>query len=330
LDSAVRILLLADTHLGFDAPRRPRVTRRRRGPDFFDGYRRALAPARAGEVDLVVHGGDLLYRARVPADLVERAVAPLRRVAARGVPVFLVPGNHERSRIPFPLLAQHPRLHVFHGPSTFVATVRGVRVAVSGFPFAREVRGAAFARLLAATGWRDHAADVRLLCLHQAVEGARVGVQDFVFRDGRDVVAGRDLPRGFAAVLCGHIHRAQTLTRDLAGRPLAAPVLYPGSIERTSFAERDEPKGYVRLEVVPGADGGRLARWEFVPLPTRPMVVLDVPSRALLARRLAALDPHAVVRVVCPDPPPSAAQLRALAPPTMNVDVRPAGERRRS
>ena len=28
----LRILLLADTHLGFDEPRRPRVQRRRRGP----------------------------------------------------------------------------------------------------------------------------------------------------------------------------------------------------------------------------------------------------------------------------------------------------------
>jgi hypothetical protein len=31
----IRTLLIADTHLGFDLPFRPRIKRRRRGPDFF-------------------------------------------------------------------------------------------------------------------------------------------------------------------------------------------------------------------------------------------------------------------------------------------------------
>ena len=79
-----RILLLADTHVGFDAPARPRVERRRRGPDFLARFEEALQPALCGEADLVVHGGDLLYRARVPAHLVQQAMAPLFRVADRG------------------------------------------------------------------------------------------------------------------------------------------------------------------------------------------------------------------------------------------------------
>jgi hypothetical protein len=42
----IPILLLADTHLGFDLPFRPRIKRRRRGPDFFANFERALMPAR--------------------------------------------------------------------------------------------------------------------------------------------------------------------------------------------------------------------------------------------------------------------------------------------
>ena len=336
----VRILLLADTHIGFDDPARPRVVRRRRGPDFLRCFERALEPALHGDADLVVHGGDLLYRARVPASLVQRALAPLLRVAEAGVPVFLVPGNHERSRLPFPLLARHPNLHVFRRPGTFTGDVRGVCVAVSGFPFAREVGAEAFRALVEATAWRAHPADLRLLCLHQAVEGAVVGVQDFVFRRGRDVVPGRALPRGFAAVLAGHIHRSQVLTHDLQRRPLAAPVLYPGSIERTSFAERDEVKGTLLLECSPGRDGGRLDRWTFDRLPTRPMrqVSLDVRGlgrthlAAALRSRFATLDPQSIVRLELDGEPARDAEalltapaLRRLAPPSMNVDLaRPA------
>jgi DNA repair exonuclease SbcCD nuclease subunit len=339
----VRVLLVADTHIGIDDPARPRVQRRRRGPDFLERFERALEPALEGRVDAVVHGGDLLYRSRVPASLVQRALDPLVRVAARGVPVFLVPGNHERGRIPFPLLARHPRVHVFHRPGTFTGRLRGLRVAFSGFPFARDVGPTALRELVAGTAWRAHESDIRLLCFHQAVEGATVGAHHYVFRPGREVVAGRDLPAGFAAFLTGHIHRSQVLTHDLAGRALPAPVLYPGSVERTSFAEREEAKGSLVLELAPGRDGGRLVRWTFVGLHARPMVGVELDVRGLsrehversLARRFAALDPHAVVRVrIRGEPAPgaerglAAATLRRLAPPTMNVEVARAAHRR--
>jgi DNA repair exonuclease SbcCD nuclease subunit len=337
-ECTVRVLLLADTHLGFDEPQRPRVVKRRRGPDFFACYEKALEPALRGEADLVVHGGDLLFRARVPASLVQRAMEPLFRVANRGVPVFVVPGNHERSRIPFPLLTYHPLVHVFDRPRTFAVEVRGMRAALSGFPFERVVDGDAFPEHVARTQWDAHPADVRLLCMHQAVEGATVGVQQFTFRRGPDVVPGHAVPPQFAAVLSGHIHRTQVLALDLQHRPLAAPVCYPGSIERTSFAERDETKGYLMVRLAAGALGGRLVDWDFVPLPARPMriVELDVEGlpapavRDLLRAELHAIEPDAVVRIVVRGSPDTgtapvlcAAGLRRLAPPTMTIDLAP-------
>jgi 3',5'-cyclic AMP phosphodiesterase CpdA len=57
----VRVLFVSDTHIGLDWPTRPRVVRHRRGDDFFQNFERALEPARTGAVDVVVHGGDLLY-----------------------------------------------------------------------------------------------------------------------------------------------------------------------------------------------------------------------------------------------------------------------------
>jgi DNA repair protein SbcD/Mre11 len=177
----VRILFVSDTHLGLDLPARPRVARRRRGDDFFRNFERALAPALAGEVDVVLHGGDLHYRSRVPAWLAEAAIAPLRRVAARGIPVLLVPGNHERSRLPYPLLAVHEHLHVFHAPRTVHLEAGGLRVAFAGFPYAHEVR-ARFPALLAEARRHERSADLRVLCVHQCVEGATCGPGDFTFR----------------------------------------------------------------------------------------------------------------------------------------------------
>ncbi len=332
----VRVLLVADTHLGFDLPQRPRVERARRGPDFFACFEAALAPALRGEVDLVVHGGDLLFRSRVGGGLVAAALEPLLKVADTGVPVLLVPGNHERSRLPYPLLAAHRNLFVFDRPRSFTLAIAGSTVVACGFPCERDDLRRAFAAAPAAAA--PPRGDVRLLCLHQTIEGAAVGPGSYMFRSGPDIVPGRAIPAGFAAVLAGHIHRHQVLERDLAGRPLAAPVLYPGSVERTSFAERDEPKGYLLLELEPdAARGGRLARREFRELPARPMRVVAVdaaglPAPALaerLALALAAQPANAVVQLRIDgdlaqgaEQALRASELRSLHPASMLVEVR--------
>ncbi|HOT97380.1 MAG TPA: metallophosphoesterase [bacterium] len=327
---AVRILFLADTHLGLDAPLRPRVQRRRRGDDFYANYLTALQPAFDRQVDLVVHGGDMFFRSRVHPSLVESAFAPLLRIADLGLPVFIVPGNHERSNIPRSLLESHPRIILFDRPKTHVLTLRGRRVALAGFPNVRDNPGGAFTQEVERTGWKRCDVEIRLLCMHQAVEGAQVGVQNYTFRGGDEVIRGSDIPAGFHAVLSGHIHRHQVLTRDLAGRQMNAPVYYPGAIERTSFAERKEEKGYLIVTV----EGKGKIRHQFVPLYSRPMIDLLVEGssgstdriREALIRQIAALDANAIVRLRLADPrtaPLISALndrwLRSVAPPTMNI-----------
>ncbi|MFN0179249.1 MAG: exonuclease SbcCD subunit D [Gemmatimonadales bacterium] len=332
----ISILFLADSHLGFDLPVRPRVERRRRGHDFLANYATALEPALRGEVDLVVHGGDVFDRPGVISSLAYQAFEPLIRIADLGIPVFLVPGNHERSLLPHLRFAAHPNIHVFDQPRTFVREVRGTRVAVAGLPYERRDVRTRFRGLVEASGWSPSCADLHLLCLHHCVEGATVGPANFTFRGAPDVIRPREVPRAFAAVLSGHIHRHQVLQRDLAARALDVPILYPGSIERTSLAEIGEPKGFMVLR----AGGGTELRWEFRPLPAREMIRREIAVEGMAAPAL-----EAAIRSVVNDVPAdavlsirvtgrlegehwkvlSAANLRAIAPPTLNLDVRPEG-----
>jgi len=331
----IRVLLLADSHLGFDLPVSPRVGRRRRGHDFLANYAAALEPAMRGEVDLVVHGGDVFDRPLVAPTVAYQALEPLRRIAERGVPVLIVPGNHERSRLPHARFAAHSSVQVFDRPCTFVADVRGTKIALSGFPYERRHVRARFTGLLDETGWRRAPAAIRVLCMHHCVEGATVGPADYTFTTTADVVRASDLSSDFAAVLSGHIHRHQVLHTDLAGRPLAAPVLYPGSIERTSIAEIDEPKGFMIVHLSQAH-----VRWEFRRLPARPMIRRELAASGLSAASLDSairdivdcVPPDAVVSIRVDGPltdahwrAMSAASLRRFVPDTMNVDVRPAG-----
>ena len=333
----LRILFLADTHLGFDLPVKPRVTRRRRGHDFFASFERVLREAIEQGYDFLVHGGDVFYRSRVPASLVQRAFLPLKRVADAGIPVLVVPGNHERSAIPYATLALHPGIHIFDRPRTYVLRKNGGTIAFSGFPYCRRDVRQQFTQLLSDTEWRQHPADAHLLCVHHCFEGATVGPGDYTFRFASDVVRLSDIPDAFSAVLTGHVHRHQVLNRDLRGKPISTPVMYPGSIERTSFAEMDEPKGYLSLEAELDAVGGRGLTWEFRELPTRPMVVRNVHVAGMSSAGvdaavrgvLAETPDDAVLRVlvhaksgVAIPPSLSVSHLRAMAPATMNVEVR--------
>lgn len=328
----IRILFLADSHLGLDLPANPRVARRRRGHDFLANHEAALAHALHCDIDLVVHGGDVFDRPRISPALAHRAYHPLLRIAARGVPVCIVPGNHERGQLPHARFLGQPNIHVFDRPRTFAVAVRGARVVLGGFPYERRNVRSRFPDLVERTGWRDEPADVRLLCIHHCVEGATVGPGDFMFTSAPDVIRCRDLPAGFAAVLSGHIHRHQVLTHDLRGVPLRTPVLYPGSIERTSAAEIGESKGCLILELERGG-----VRWEFRPLPARPMIVrqlavssgnageLDAairgavrsaPRDAVLRIRVDGSLTAAQLHVI------SAAHVRSFTPDSMNVEIR--------
>jgi DNA repair exonuclease SbcCD nuclease subunit len=266
------------------------------------------------------------------------AMAPLVCVAEQGVPIYLVPGNHERSRIPLHLWVAHPNIHIFDEPRTFLCPLEKGSIALAGFPFARRVRRQ-FADLVRQTRQEVVTADFRVLCMHQVVEGAQVDASNYTFRGGVDVVRGKDIPKGLSAVLSGHIHRAQVLTHDLNQRPLTAPVIYPGSVERTSFAERNEDKGYMLVTFGPSEqDQGQLIDVSFLALPARPMVTLTLePGESgeasltdYLRDRLAALDPNSVVRLQLRGPSSeearevlTAAYLRELAPPSMNITLTP-------
>ena len=274
--SAIRILFLSDTHLGYDLPFRPRIQRRRRGPEFFSNFKQALNDAVTMKVDAIIHGGDLFYRSRVPQRLVEMVFDPLKKVASMGIPIFIVPGNHERSLIPHSEYSFHPNLHVFTHPQSFRFEIKGRTLTISGFPFVRENIRDNFIKLVDQTNWQQHDGDFRLLCIHQTVEGATVGPIDYMFKRGRDIVRGKDIPACFTAILAGHIHRFQVLRNDQKGKPFRTPVFYAGATDRVSFAERDEEKGYLvfKFELYDQSSQPQLT-WQFKRLPTRPMEILN-------------------------------------------------------
>ena len=292
----LRILHLADSHIGAELPDRPRMHDWRRGDEIVASFRHALAPALRGEVDLVIHAGDVFDRADPGQAAILAAAAPLLEVAAAGVPVVIAPGNHERSLLPASLFFAHENLHIAREPTTFSFRLCDRRVAVAAIPFIRRRVAEAFADALRASQWTTAAAELNILATHQAFESATCGPGNYRFRAGEDVLP-RDLPAaGFDYVAAGHVHRHQRLEPDTDG----PPIVYAGSTDRITFAEKDEPKGAVFVEQA----NGRVAP-RFVEHAVRPMVVLplDISGlnraqvRARVAESLAAAPRAAIAQL---------------------------------
>jgi DNA repair protein SbcD/Mre11 len=333
--SEIRIVFLADTHLGFDYPVRPRVQMRRRGEDFFENFQKVLDFAEHTRPDLVIHGGDLFFRSRVPQVIVDLAYEKLHRFAQSGIPLFIVPGNHERSRLPASLLLTDANIHVFDRPGTYMIDTSCAAVAISGFPFIRDDVSARFNAVLSETAWAETRADIKLLCMHQVVEGATVGPSDYTFRSGPDVLKRSAIPEEFAATLSGHIHRKQILlTNGASGRK---PIIYAGSIERTSFAEQHEDKGFFEITFSQEKAGSwKIGKIAFIGLPTRPMVDIELDSDlsaerliADLCDKVAAIPEDSIIRLGTRGELTGSAKsvltapfLRSILPPSMNCQLR--------
>jgi DNA repair exonuclease SbcCD nuclease subunit len=326
----LKIIFFADSHLGFDFPLRPRLKIRRRGPDFFKNFDKILAYAEKTRPDLLIHGGDLFFRSRVPELIVEKVYRTLFDFVNRtGIAFFIVPGNHERSRLPQSIYLAHPLIHVFNRARYFLLRKENLCITLHGFPFYPGDIRSSFKDILKQCGW-DRGASLRLLILHQAIDGARVGPANYTFRKRKDVINIQDIPENASAVLCGHIHRRQILyARNV-------PVIYPGSIERTSFAEKGEDKGFFEINF--SKHTGHSGKWiieklKFIQLPARPMIDIylpDVTSQEAITQSLkkqfSSLPEDAVIRL-CPakgnnnDFPENLSLIRHLLPNTFSLQM---------
>jgi DNA repair protein SbcD/Mre11 len=266
--AGVKFLHVTDTHLGADrwfvgAPRGWR-----RAQDHLSAFKAAVAPALRGEVDLVIHTGDLFDRSRPPARVVAEARDLLAEIG-RAVPVVVMPGNHDRRGLVASLGNGLPGVQVWDVPA--LVKVAGLRFGVLPW-MSTASNWAAAARAACAEG-------VDFLLAHQAVDGCHVG--RYTFRVGRhaDTIGPQHIPAGVRTLLSGHIHPRQSL------RCGETSVIFPGSSERTSFAEVDEIKSAVAWDM------GAEPRWRWMPLPVRSMHVLTHPSE------LHTVEPQSLVRI---------------------------------
>lgn len=247
----MKFIHTADTHLGFEVIRTAPsddAGRKRRAQSVFENFLTVLEHALTVEADLFIHSGDLFNKYYIPQEKLDELISPVTALTKAGMPVVIIPGNHERSEFPFDLFHGIPGVYVLDRPKSLSLTLGGYEVGLAGFPFIREDSGRIFLKALEETEYADLRADFNILVTHQAFDEALVGPVGYRFKAGRpDTVSRHTVPLDFEYIAAGHIHRYQILPHPLRPR---LRFVYPGSTQRMSFAEVDEEKGFVEGEVV--------------------------------------------------------------------------------
>jgi DNA repair exonuclease SbcCD nuclease subunit len=224
-----RVIHTGDTHIGYSQYHSP--VRRQ---DFLDAFDAVIDDAVDGDVDAVVHAGDLFHDRRPELADLMGTISVLRRLDDAGIPFLAVVGNHESTRGGqwldlFERLGLATRLGdepTVVGDTAFYGLDH---VPVSR----RDDLDYAFA---------DHDADYAALVAHGLFEP--FGYADW---DTEEVLAESDV--AFDAMLLGDNH-----TPDVA-EVADTWVTYPGSTERASASER-EGRGYNLVEFDADAAGG--------------------------------------------------------------------------
>ncbi|TLZ73486.1 MAG: hypothetical protein E6K10_00165 [Methanobacteriota archaeon] len=291
------IVCVGDVHEGITFPFRvdPETGVSERALDLHRNFARAARWAIDHGSKLFIVLGDLFDRPHVAPvfrELVRRDV--IEPLGKAGVEVWLLAGNHDQPRADKRSTSLedyrgYPHVRVFRNPEAVEKEVAGHRVGFLMIPYlhpeqvlemAKEKKVAGFesltieeAYVVARTLWKEWIAshaeamkgvDFRLLMGHYYVDGARVSSATYLevipgeFSFTRDMV-----PPSVDLAVMGHIHLHQTIWSN---------VVYTGAPERIDWGERGDPKGFIALSP-------ESKTWEFVELPARPMLKVEVSAR---------------------------------------------------
>jgi DNA repair exonuclease SbcCD nuclease subunit len=237
------------------------------------------------KIDFIIHSGDFFNRSKPPPKVVDRGVKPFQLAARKGIPVFIIPGNHERSRLPLGLLPFfNDNLNLFVDPRSYLFEKNGILIKITGFPYIRHKARTTFSETLKkalnnSISNNTTRYDYSILVVHQLLAGSRT--ENYTFRRGYNVIPILQVLRKFNYIACGHVHRFQFLYdtkspflkstnkfysaeqdpkaynwhfdyQNSSCTQFPNPIIaYAGSLERVSFMERNEPKGYLIGELKP-------------------------------------------------------------------------------
>jgi exonuclease SbcD len=257
----MKILHLADTHLGYSAYRKTTEDGiNQREIDVYDAFRQVVEYAIRSAPDLVIHAGDLFDSVRPTNRAITVAVQELLRLSNAGIPVVMISGNHETPKLKetgniFSIFEHIEHVHPVHHDhyEKLEFKVNGESLTLHAIPQCQTPKEFDVNLKKMTVNKKS---DFNVLLAH----GAVVGIKEFKMNEFNELfIPVNRLKDEFDYIALGHYHTFTKLQKN---------AVYAGSTEHLSFTEAADQKGCVAVTL-----GGSL-KHTFIPLKVRPMVDL--------------------------------------------------------
>jgi len=256
----MKILHVADTHLGYSAYRK--VTEdgiNQREMDVYDAFKQFVDYAIKSKPDLIIHAGDLFDSVRPNNRAITFAVKQIIRLSKKGIPFVVIAGNHEH-----PKLKETGRIFSIFDHIGHVYPIYNAKYKTLSFEINKEkIMVHAIPQCELKTQFNeelkklkpDSTKDYNIFISHGAVTGIKI----FSMNEFNElIIPTKVLSKNFDYIALGHYHRFTKLANN---------AFYSGSTERFTFTDAPDKKGFLELEL----SNGKL-KHNFIELENRPMM----------------------------------------------------------
>ncbi len=256
----MKILHVADTHLGYSAYRR--VTEdgvNQREMDVYDAFKQFIDCALKSKPDLVVHAGDLFDSVRPTNRAITFAIHQILRLSKQEIPFVIIAGNHEHPKLKetghiFSILDHIENVYPIYNANyeTIPFEIDGNKITIHAIPqtTTKQEFNDNLKKLKPETN-----ADYNILLVHGGVKG----IKEFSMNEFNElIIPTQYLKSNFDYVALGHYHKYVKVSEN---------AFYSGATECFTFSDAGEQKGFIELELKDGK-----IKHNFVALKNRPMV----------------------------------------------------------
>jgi exonuclease SbcD len=258
----MRILHLADTHLGYSAYRKATEDGiNQREMDVYDAFTQCIDYAVRTKPDLVLHAGDLFDSVRPTNRAITVAVQQILRLSKENIPFVVISGNHETPKLRetgniFTIFEHLNNVYPIHHNKYETVSIQTTEetAVIHAIPQCQNPQEFEknFKKLSC-----DKNADFNILVAH----GAVAGIKEFKMNEFNELfVPVKAIQQDFDYIALGHYHLYTKLQEN---------AFYAGSTEHLSFTEAESTKGFLEVNL------GKKPRYKFIPLQTRIMIDTD-------------------------------------------------------
>jgi len=256
----MKILHVADTHLGYSAYRK--VTGagiNQREIDAYNAFKQFVDHAIKSKSDLIIHAGDLFDSVRPNNRAITFAIKQIIRLSKEKIPFIVIAGNHEHPKLKetghiFSIFEHIDNVYPIYNAKyeTLSFKINNEKITVHALPQC-ELKSQFNDELKKIKP--DPTVDYNIFVSH----GALAGIKVFSMNEFNELIIPTNfLSNNFDYIALGHYHRFTKLANN---------AFYSGSTERFTFTDAPDKKGFIELEL----SNGKL-KHTFNELKNRPML----------------------------------------------------------